>query len=303
MNAARGLTHDEQQAFREHGYVIVRGALTPADLAPVIAEFQDVIDRTARALHAAGSIDATHAGADFETRLGLLTERTDGVFRALFSGASRGPALFELLRHEKILALTASLLGDELMCHPAYRVRPKLPDLPLTRRLTVVPWHQDSAYLTPDCDAAELVTVWTALTVSTVENGCVEVIPDAHRGGILPHRNVRGRAYLDIVPEALPATPPVAVVAQPGDVLLMTHLTPHRSLPNTTARIRWSVDARYHRAEQSSGYPPEAGFLARSRLRPDAVVSTVEEFARVRASHQAGAAPRRQRWPEEAPEA
>src|SRR5690606_3937412 len=47
---------------------------------------------------------------------------------------------------------------------------------------TVLRWHQDRwSFL----DRDPLLTVWTALDPSTVANGCVQVIPGSHRGGLV----------------------------------------------------------------------------------------------------------------------
>ena len=50
-----------------------------------------------------------------------------------------------------------------------------------------VPWHQDATYFGP----YEHVTAWVALTDSTLENGCVEVLPGSHNSGQKPHRDNR----------------------------------------------------------------------------------------------------------------
>ena len=57
------------------------------------------------------------------------------------------------------------------------------------------------------------------------------------------------------------------------------------------------VDSRYQDAAKSTGYQPEAGFLARSRLHPEDVVTTPEEFKSVRDEHQPGPGPNR--WAKE----
>lgn len=48
-----------------------------------------------------------------------------------------------------------------------------------------VSWHQDNYYsnlhLTPSLSA------WIALRASTIENGCMRVVPGSHREGVLPH--------------------------------------------------------------------------------------------------------------------
>ena len=253
------------------------------------------IDRAANVLKERGEIDDLHEGEPFERRLTSLTRQSVKAFRALFQGTHRGPAIFDFLRHPKILDIVESLVGSEIVCHPAYRVRSKLPDLDAVKDKTIVPWHQDSAYLEKECDQHLIVTVWTALTEANEANGCLEIVPDHHKRGMLRHHNIRHKTYLDI-PEYANGVESVLLAAKPGDMILMTNLTPHRSGPNLTDDIRWSVDFRYHHADTPSGYPAEAGFLARSERDPDSVVDTFEEFNKVRTSHKGRTAARWRRW-------
>jgi len=50
---------------------------------------------------------------------------------------------------------------------------------------TYVSWHQDSAYF--GLEPHDLVTAWVALTDSTVDNGCMKVIPGSHLGPAHSH--------------------------------------------------------------------------------------------------------------------
>ena len=290
-----GLSQEQIETFHDRGYLKLDGIFEPDELAPLVAEFNAVIDRTAKILKERGEIEDLCEGLPFERRLDCLTRQCAKAFRALFQGTHRGPAIFDFLRHPKILDKVQSLVGDEIVCHPAYRVRSKLPDMKLIKDKTIVPWHQDSAYLEKECDQHLIVTVWTALTRATEENGCLEVVPDHHKRGMLRHHNIRGRTYLDI-PEYAEQPESVLLPAEPGDMIIMTNLTPHRSGPNRTDETRWSVDFRYHHADTPSGYPAEAGFLARSNATPDEVTETFEDFNRVRTGHKGRAAARWRRW-------
>ena len=287
------LSNTQIQNFNDNGYLLVENALASEDLNPLIAEFEEIVNAGATQLHENGELDAPFETEGFDTRLAKITEQSPVVFQKLFSGAHTGPALFALLVNPKLLDIAESLVGPEIMCHPAYRVRPKLPE----HDRTLVPWHQDAGYMEPACDAVLQLTIWIPLIDATVENGCLEVIPHAHRDGVFRHRRVKGRPYLDIPPDALPGVEPVIVPVNFGSVLLFTNLTPHRSIPNVSNQVRWSVDARYQDASKPTGYQPEAGFLARSRKQPEGVVTSSAEFKRIRDEHQPGPGP--QRWTEE----
>ena len=40
----------------------------------------------------------------------------------------------------------------------------------------------------------------------------------------------------------------------PGDVLLLNNIVPHRSLPNTSEGVRWSLDLRWQRTGEPNGF-------------------------------------------------
>lgn len=283
------LSQTQIHDFNEKGYLLVDDALSSEDLNPLIEEFEEIVDCGAAQLYADGKIDSQFKSEGFDSRLAKITEQSPTVFQKVFSGTHTGPALFDLLINSKLLDIAESLVGPEIMCHPAYRIRPKLPD----HERTLVPWHQDAGYMEPKCDSVLQLTIWIPLIDATIENGCLELIPHAHREGVFLHRSVPDKFYLEIPEDEFPAFEPVIVPVKFGSVLLFTNLTPHRSIPNISNQVRWSVDARYQDAAEPTGYKPEAGFLARSKLYPEDVVRTGKDFKRIRDEHQPGPGPNR----------
>lgn len=284
----KNLTEVQIHNFNENGYLLVENALTADDLNPLISEFEEIVDTGASQLYKDGEIDSEYKTEGFDTRLAKITEQSPHIFQKVFSGAHTGPELFYLLINSKLLDIAESLVGPEIMCHPAYRVRPKLPE----HDRTLVPWHQDAGYMEPECDSVLQLTIWIPLIDATIENGCLEVIPHAHQDGVFKHRHSE-KFYLEIPDEALPDVEPIVVPMEFGSILLFTNLTPHRSIPNVSNQVRWSVDSRYQDAAKPTGYQPEAGFLARSKNQPNDVVKTPEDFKRIREEHQPGPGPNR----------
>jgi ectoine hydroxylase-related dioxygenase (phytanoyl-CoA dioxygenase family) len=57
---------------------------------------------------------------------------------------------------------------------------------------------------------------------------------------------------------------------EPGDVLMFNELVLHRSLPNVSDRVRWSVDIRFSADEPAHQRKAPGGFRVRSdRLGPE----------------------------------
>jgi ectoine hydroxylase-related dioxygenase (phytanoyl-CoA dioxygenase family) len=286
------------QLLRERGHVLVERALGPEDLAPVIADLEASVDEVATRLHQEGLLPSAFADHGFETRLARISEHTDAGLKTFFNQRYLPEGLFRLLRSPRILDLAEAVLGPEITCHAGYRVRPKMRATPRTAWMAEMPWHQDGAYLDPECDAHTYLTVWLPLVEVTPENGCLEVILGGGRP-ILPHRNLHGRSFLHVRPEARPTDPVIALPARPGDIILMNGRTPHRSGPNRTDGVRWAIDMRYHRPDSPHGHAGEAGFLARSLRNPGAVVEDRDAYLQARGRDLRVEAARYRRWPTE----
>lgn len=315
---ARGLSPAQVEQFHDQGWLLVEDLFSDDDLQPLIDEIDEVIDQHARRLTAEGTLSRPYDEEGFETRLTRITAETEAVYWQLAGGKHCGAAMFDLIRHSALLDVAESLVGHEIVASSAYRIRPKVPGF----GHGVVPWHQDSGYFEPACDRALILTVWLPLVDATPENGCLQVIGNCQNDDVIRH--YQADRYLAIQDELLPLESTVTVPVPKGGVLLLSNRTPHCSTPNETDIVRWSVDIRYQGANAPSPalpaemreeavaatrervelpelplscYAPEADFLVRSRRHREAVVTTWEEFHRIRTQHTPGAAPGRWREP------
>lgn len=103
-------------------------------------------------------------------------------------------------------------------------------------------WHQDGAYV--GFDHRPYVTIWIALDDTTVENGCVYLLPrDLRRDGHLdPHEWLEDSNELNGYSGDALGTP---VECPAGSVVAFSSLTLHRSGENTTHAPRRAFIAQY----------------------------------------------------------
>ena len=94
-----------------------------------------------------------------------------------------------------------------------------------------------------------VLSAWIAITDSTPEMGCVQVIPGSHRK-VLPHVPL-GRDdelpsnFVNAAdPTAYSASEAVAVPMRAGQAMLFNERTLHHSRPNTTSRRRIGLAVR-----------------------------------------------------------
>ena len=275
------LTPEQVAQFAEDGYLLLRGALTDADLDPIIAEYEEYIDRRAEELLAAGDISALYADEPFDRRLISICREDDAIYKELDIMRLRGRASFEFLRNDRLLDMVESLVGPEITCSPIQHTRAKLPAgvTPSGSDPHVAPWHQDAGVTWEEADPHFILTVWLPLGAATPENGCLQILPRAHRNGLVQHHIKQGLGTV-IIAEEMPQIAQLTLPMDKGDVLLMDKQTPHRSTPNNADMVRWSMDLRYQQTGTPTGRPFHPDFVARSRSNPASELRDYDEWCR-----------------------
>ena len=113
-------------------------------------------------------------------------------------------------------------------------------------------WHQDYGYwykkngfLFP-----HMLSVVTALTASTKENGCLQMIRGSHKMGRIEHKlsGEQVGADMEKVNEALKIMPLDYLEMAPGDTAFFHCNTLHASEANLSDKPRWSIITAYNLA-------------------------------------------------------
>ena len=309
------------EKFQEQGFVVVEGVLDPGkDLQPIVEEYQDLLDKLARQLVGEGRLKSTYRNLPVCERLVRITQETGHLHTqpldislpqsdiAHDTPMHTGRAVFDLLRNPKLLDRVEAFIGPEIYSNPVQHTRFKLPKRVLPKGdwnglADTVGWHQDRGVVLPEADESTILTVWIPVTEASEENGCLKVVPESNKHDLQIHCPV-SRGGINI-PGRLLRRRPVTVPMRPGSVLFMTRDTIHSSLPNQSDKVRWSFDLRYSPIGQPTGRPLYPGFVARSRSRPESVLTDPEVWsklwrdARARLADQEN--PSYNRWSEDTP--
>jgi phytanoyl-CoA hydroxylase len=101
-----------------------------------------------------------------------------------------------------------------------------------------VGWHQDAAYL--HTRPSTVTGFWIALDDADRDNGCLTALPGGHRGPLRQRFHRAGEALVTDTLDAMPwpETPPVALEAPRGTLVVLHGLLPHASAPNRSGRPR-----------------------------------------------------------------
>jgi ectoine hydroxylase-related dioxygenase (phytanoyl-CoA dioxygenase family) len=219
-SAAR-LSPAEVERYRRDGWVVPDFRLPAAE----VAAMRDALDALIRA------------------NPGVRPEKLVSAHVAGDNGEGvRGDARFlALARDPRIVELVSGVLGDDIVlwgchvfCKPAgdgYET----------------PWHQDGHYW-PIRPLANC-TVWVALEESTVENGCLRVVPGSHRARTLHEHLHEDRDDLTLnqrlAAGSFDERDAVDIELAPGQMSLHDVYMIHGAAPNRSGKRRTGVALRY----------------------------------------------------------
>ncbi len=227
-----GSAHDQKDFWQEQGYLVVEDVLSPSEL--------EMLRRSADEL-------VTHASelAESNDRFKLQAFGNGGgrLVQQIAEPHELGGEWATLARHPKLLDVVEDLLGSNIQLY--YSMMMMKPP----RQGFAAPWHQDFAFFVHD--RAALVGCQVYLDDSTLENGCLRVVPGSHKLGLLNHFK-DGRFTEVLQGDTSAFDDPNGHVSLPvkaGGAAFWHCLTLHSSLPNRSERPRRGVTFEYKNPE------------------------------------------------------
>jgi len=217
--------------YREHGYLAVREAFTPAEVTAALGGLVDLIMGKNPAFNG-----ITFEAAAKTILPTLSIEQRQDAVRKVWHFVDFEPRLKAISHHVKLLAVAKKLIGEKepYMFQDMALVKP--PRLGREK-----PWHQDHAYFDYPL-GTPVLGVWIALDAATIENGCMQLLPGRHREGPIVHFQRRDWQICDNV---IMGTKSVAAPLPPGGLLLFDGLLPHGTPHNASANRRRALQFHY----------------------------------------------------------
>lgn len=214
------MTQDILTKFRQTGYAVFPNALSAEDLS--------LLQKTCDALLDEPVDDGGHSGRH---KIGLGQKR-----RFLAHRHEEFPELERFLLGDKIAEITNACLGlSGQLFNEQFVVKGSGTGASFA-------WHQDGAYV--GFDHTPYLTVWIALDDTTIENGCVYILPrnldekpDLDKHEWLEESNELNGYFGK--ESGSPMTCPA------GTIVAFSSLTLHRSGPNTTEMPRRAYVCQY----------------------------------------------------------
>jgi non-heme Fe2+,alpha-ketoglutarate-dependent halogenase len=151
------------------------------------------------------------------------------------------PWAYELASHPRVAAAAAGILGPDILIDGTLFLCKHAFDG------TFAPWHQDGHY--SGWHTTPSVTAWVALTDSTVDNGCLRVIPGSHTASLHPHQMiVDDKTLSDCAPQIemeVDERRALYITLRPGEMSLHNNCIIHGSAPNHSGEERLGFVIRF----------------------------------------------------------
>jgi ectoine hydroxylase-related dioxygenase (phytanoyl-CoA dioxygenase family) len=229
------ITADQACDFDDLGYFVFEDAFDAATLARLTDELAPGDESVRRFLSRAPDGRFSVAGLDTQTVAPHAVTRSPFARRFVANDVLSGIA-------RDLVGPDVRLYWDQSVFKQPHGAEPVL-------------WHQDNGYTYVEPQA--YLTCWIALTDATPENGCVAVMPGAHRDGTLAHRTT------DIGEECWGDwSSAVEVPVRAGSIVVFSSLTPHATKRNTTDEVRRAYIVQYapdgavaHHGDRAAGPP------------------------------------------------
>ena len=146
----------------------------------------------------------------------------------------------DLISEKVILDAVEDLLGPNIMCWSSTLF------IKDAENPAFVSWHQDGNYW--GLEPMDVITIWFAITSSTIKNGCVNVIPGTQKLGLLPHRSKTDTINLlnsEVDPSMVDEEKSISIELSAGDISVHHPFVLHGSLTNTSNQWRRGGSIQY----------------------------------------------------------
>ena len=209
--------------FNTKGFALQKSVFSKDEIATFETEFDRIVDQL--------KFSNEHINARWGSRLTQHIENFDSEVIHTHNVQSYSSIMMEMVQHEKLLNLSESLIGpDIILHHTKLFLKPK-------KKGSAFPLHQDWSYFPTKKNS--MIAAVIHLSDSTEKMGRFRVIPKSHKMGKIENSDGHSR-----VPEihdnyTLDSAEPVE--AKRGDILFFHCCTIHGSKPNLSDKPRKTI--------------------------------------------------------------
>jgi len=222
------LTREQVRQYTEQGCTVLENFLGQDEVSSLLSDIESICADSTVAHHDPERMEMEPGQGPTGSRVRRLYEPC--TFYERFRALSDSP---------KMLDAMEQLLGPNLVFHYS-KINMKPPAIG-----SVVEWHQDLSYY-PLTNPDSLAVLFY-LDDATLANGCLQVIPAAHREPMMDH--TRNGFFQGCITEKVDESRALPLAAPAGSAILMHSMVPHSSAPNTSTKPRRTLILSYRAAD------------------------------------------------------
>ncbi|MDF1698290.1 MAG: phytanoyl-CoA dioxygenase family protein [Saprospiraceae bacterium] len=158
--------------------------------------------------------------------------------------------VYDLVTDKRIVEIVKSILGPNILVHSTSIF------CKYAQNDGFIPWHQDGVYW--GLESPDLWSVWLAISNSTSENGCMQVIPKTHKLKFDHFEQVNKKVLLGsglTIEEGRPEGEIVDIELNAGQISLHHLSIAHASEANKSNNDRIGLAIRYINTENQQTLP------------------------------------------------
>ncbi len=241
------------ERLQRDGYLFLRGLL---ERDAVLAVRHRLLEKAA----SGGWLDPAYPVNDAIANPAAACKDPEDRYMAVFRGIWADEALHRLRTRPEVLGVFGRIFGEPALAHPMFVQRNIFPRSEHFDFTTGA--HQDKVHI----GGATSYAMWVPLGDCPLENGPLAVAAGSHHAGVLDTKVGSGAGGMDISVPIPGEWVTGSFLA--GDALIFADTTVHCALPNRSATLRQSFDARYQ---------PTSEPIAERNLRPYSGCGTWEQ--------------------------
>lgn len=220
------MTSNLAAQYRDKGYVVARGAVSPESIDALLVKFVALVNKIS-----GQSFENAHSPeiADY------LNAHLD-VQSTVYNEIRKPDWLKEFSQQPGLISAVAQLFDTEI---GMFEKIPFRIDAPMETAQFAV-WHQDYFYVRGNID---VVTAWVPMQKTVYLNGCLALMPGSHKRGPIDHDvTVLGKRHF---PSNVFDSEIRFAEVEKGDAVLFHSCLLHSSNMNLSNTVRYSIQARY----------------------------------------------------------
>ncbi|MFL9926635.1 phytanoyl-CoA dioxygenase family protein [Herbaspirillum lusitanum] len=229
------LSSAQTDAFRDEGFLLLKGMLSVADCDRMLQVAQDHLQRAVQPLEYEAEVGYAGAPASLESEGGRTARRLRAAWQ-------RDEVFREWASSPQLLAVLRQIFGEPVCITLSHHncVMTKNPTFG-----TATGWHRDIRYWS--FQRNDLISVWLALGPENENNGGLKFIPGSHRLQLAPDQ----MDELDFLRPEVPANQALFAQGLPldlqkGDVVLFHSGLFHAAGRNNSEQVKSSVVFAFH---------------------------------------------------------